>query len=147
MPWKLYIKYFRYGGSWLTLIIFVILSILTQVSTNATDYWVSYWTNLEVLRSSKNASLITNKNDEYRSTIQNTILSGFLSVDNLGLLTTTSAIYVYTILLVVCIITVLARSLFFMEICMIASRKIHDDSFNNLLQASMRFFHMNPSGE
>ncbi|XP_047362116.1 ATP-binding cassette sub-family C member 4-like isoform X4 [Vespa velutina] len=146
IPWKLYIKYFRYGGSWLTLIIFVIISIVTQIITNATDYWVSYWTNLEVIRSSKNKTLIMHKQEEYRNTIQNTILSNFLSLDNLGLLTTTSAIYIYTILLVICIITVLVRSIFFMQLCVIASRRIHNDSFNNLLQANMRFFHTNPSG-
>ncbi|XP_035718149.1 multidrug resistance-associated protein 4-like isoform X2 [Vespa mandarinia] len=146
IPWKLYVKYFRYGGSWLTLIIFVIISIVTQIITNATDYWVSYWTNLEVIRSSKNKTLIMNKQEEYRNTIQNTILSNFISLDNLGLLTTTSAIYIYTILIVICIITVLVRSIFFMQLCVIASRKIHNDSFNNLLQANMRFFHTNPSG-
>ncbi|XP_043679995.1 ATP-binding cassette sub-family C member 4-like isoform X1 [Vespula pensylvanica] len=146
IPWKLYVKYFRFGGSWLTLITFLILSIITQISVNGTDYWVSYWTNLEVIRSSKNRTLIINKRNEYQHTINNTILSSFLSVDNLGLLTTTSAIYVYTISIFICVILVIMRSIFFMEICVIASRKIHDASFNNLLQTNMRFFHMNPSG-
>ncbi|XP_043486988.1 ATP-binding cassette sub-family C member 4-like, partial [Polistes fuscatus] len=146
VSWKLYIKYFRYGANWLTLFAFIILTLITQLFASGTDYWVSYWTNLEVIRSVKNQSFIVNTRYEYQSTINNTILSSFLSTDNIGLLTTTSAIYVYTIIIITCIILVFLRSIFFMEICMIASRKIHDITFNNILQTNMRFFHMNPSG-
>ncbi|KAK2578495.1 hypothetical protein KPH14_002055 [Odynerus spinipes] len=146
ISWKIYKKFFKHGGSWPTLVALATLMILGQIATSGNDYWVSYWTNLEVIRKVNNRSSIINNRDEYSTMINNTFFSSFLSLDEAGLLSTNSAIYVYTFCILSCIVFVLARSIFFVEVCMNASQHIHDTMFNNVLQANMRFFHMNPSG-
>ncbi|KAH0534630.1 hypothetical protein KQX54_006034 [Cotesia glomerata] len=45
-----------------------------------------------------------------------------------------------------CIVLVILRSFFFMHVCMNAGRKLHNHMFSNVLQATMNFFHTNPSG-
>ncbi|XP_043486989.1 probable multidrug resistance-associated protein lethal(2)03659 [Polistes fuscatus] len=53
-PWKLHIKYLKYGANWLSLFAFIIITILSQIATSGSDYWASYWTNLEILRRVEN---------------------------------------------------------------------------------------------
>lgn len=55
-------------------------------------------------------------------------------------------INIYTALIVGAVILNTARSLLFFKITMRASKGLHDTMFNNILQATMRFFDTNPSG-
>lgn len=56
-------------------------------------------------------------------------------------------INVYTILIVGSVLLNTARSILFFKISMRASKGLHDTMFNNILQATMRFFDTNPSGK
>lgn len=55
-------------------------------------------------------------------------------------------ILVYTLFIIFSVILTTARSVLFYKICMNASKNLHNLMFNNILQATMRFFDTNPSG-
>lgn len=56
-------------------------------------------------------------------------------------------INIYTILIAGAVVLNTLRSILFFKIAMRASKGLHDTMFNNILQATMRFFDTNPSGE
>ncbi|OAD54852.1 hypothetical protein WN48_06052 [Eufriesea mexicana] len=146
LPIKIYKQYFQYGGSCLTLIALLFVVIVSQVATSGNDYWVSYWTNLEIIRRS-----ITNSTQPFKRQysfyfLNGTALSNVFNLDNYGLMTTTDALYVYTFCIISCIVTVFVRNLFFMKVCMVANKNLHSSMFSNVLQAAMTFFHQNTSG-
>lgn len=55
-------------------------------------------------------------------------------------------IYLYTFFIIGSIVLTTSRSLLFFKVCMQASKNLHNTMFSNLLQATMRFFDVNPSG-
>lgn len=61
-------------------------------------------------------------------------------------LSQTNYIVIYTILIILSIILITARSLLFYKVSMNSSRNLHNTMFANILQATMRFFDTNPSG-
>lgn len=142
---KIYKKYFQSGGSIYTLIILLVMFILSQVIMTGNDYWVTYWTNIEVIRRS------LNRNNSFKPqysfyVLNDTVLSRVFNLDKHGLLGTVDAIYVYTFCIVSCIVIIFVKNIFFMKICTNASKNLHDTMFSNILQATMTFFHNNVSG-
>lgn len=61
-------------------------------------------------------------------------------------LTTENCIYVHGGLMAALFIFALLRALGFYSICVRASQKLHDLSFNGLISTTMRFFDTNPAG-
>lgn len=145
---KVYTHFFKKGGGIFKLSLLIVIFTLSQLFVSGVDYWLSYWMNLETIRNCH--SNITGQcrvtESAYSSLVNDTIFRSLSLLDNDGLLPTNSAIYVYTICLVCCIIFTIARSLLFMDVCMNASRKLHDDMFGNILRATMLFFNTNSSG-
>ncbi|XP_043261450.1 uncharacterized protein LOC122402590 [Colletes gigas] len=142
---KLYTEYFHHGGSYFALFALVLVFIVSQAATSGNDYWVSYWTNLEVVRRSvTNGSQTLIYQNSYM--FNNTFLSSIVSFDKYGLLTTSNAIYIYAFCMLSCIMTVFARNIFFMKVCTIANQNLHNKMFSNVLQTTLSFFHSNPSG-
>ncbi|CAK9798977.1 ATP-binding cassette sub-family C member 4 [Anthophora quadrimaculata] len=143
---KVYKRYFSYGGSCCTLFALSFMFLVSQIATTGNDYWISYWTNLEIVRRSmKNGTHLFNH--KYSSYLLNgTILSNIFSLDNHGLMTTSNALCVYGFLIVCCILTVLVRNMFFMKVCMNASKNLHDSMYTNILHTVISFFHHNTSG-
>lgn len=47
---SLFMTYFRAGASWYVFGFYILIVILTQVASSGTDYWLSYWTNIEDVR-------------------------------------------------------------------------------------------------
>lgn len=140
---KVYWGYFRAGGNMCVLALLTIVFISGQISTSGTDYWVTYWTNSEVLRIAAKLNTSVYNNTDHRDDIQQ---PGFQWLDEFGLIRSDVAIYVYTFCIFGCIFLVTLRSLLFMKVSMNASRNIHNSMFANLLRATMRFFNTNPSG-
>lgn len=54
--------------------------------------------------------------------------------------------YIYVGFVVAITVTAIVRSLFFFFVCMRASARLHDNMFNSITRARMRFFDTNPSG-
>lgn len=56
-------------------------------------------------------------------------------------------IYIYTAFIIGCIVLTTFRAMFFYKVCMNASKNLHNSMFSNVIQATMRFFDTNASGE
>ena len=142
---KIYKKYFQNGGSICALIALLVMFILSQVTMTGNDYWVTYWTNIEVIRRS------LNRNNSFKPqysfyVLNDTVLSHVFNLDKHGLIGTVDAIYVYTFCIVFCVVITFVKNMYFMKVCTNASKNLHDAMFSNILQATMTFFHDNVSG-
>nr|XP_046485751.1 ATP-binding cassette sub-family C member 4-like isoform X2 [Neodiprion pinetum] len=151
MSTKVYSSYFLSGGNICSLIILMITIVIGQLSANASDYWVTYWTNQNTrraeIRANETASNITSSKSETSIDFQQMFWDPDTEwYDQYGLLRSNIAVQVYTMLIAATVIFLSLRSLLFMKICMTASRTIHDSMFSNLLRATMRFFNTNPTG-
>ncbi|XP_012262524.2 ATP-binding cassette sub-family C member 4-like [Athalia rosae] len=151
MSSKVYIGYFKAGGNICSLLLVLFVFIVAQLSASGTDYWLTYWTNQEVSRTSWKLNHSTNSNtlfemDPSDGLNQTESQSSSIWYDELGLFYEHSAMYIYTLCMIMCILLVSLRSLIFVRICMNASRNIHNAMFANLLKATMRFFNTNPTG-
>ncbi|EFA04157.2 ATP-binding cassette sub-family C member 4 [Tribolium castaneum] len=162
IPTSTYLDYYRSGGSIAVLLFLVVLLIIAQASCNASDLWLTYWTNLEqkspaIVNGDSNTTEMpfsgTNDTNTEPPTELNTteiISTALPPVFNLTdpnePLSRATYIWVYSILILFSIILTTSRSLLFFKICMNASRRLHNLMFSNVLQAPMRFFDTNPSG-
>ena len=145
IPGNVYKEYFRSGGNYFKLAMLVLGFLVSQGVTSGTDYWISYWTNLETARTTMaNGSYELNR--QYSYMFNDTFLSSMFPLDKYGLLTTDSAIYVYAFCIVSVILAVVGRNIFFMAVCSTASSELHNSMFSNTLQSMMSFFHRNPAG-
>lgn len=110
--------YFSSGGSGCTLISLVLMLILSQVVTSGSDYFVNYFTQQETLRLE----------------------------DRPATLTTAQCLYIFGALIVLVVLVCFLRAYMFFNICMRASKVLHNKMFASILGATMRFFDTNPSG-
>lgn len=92
--------------------------LFSQLVTSSSDYFVNYWTQQEDRR-----------------------LHGVATV-----LTQYQCLYIYGGLILGVIAVCFLRGYMFFNICMHASKVLHDRMFIQLLMAPMRFFDTNPSG-
>ncbi|XP_050294891.1 ATP-binding cassette subfamily C member 4-like [Anthonomus grandis grandis] len=149
-----YVEYYKSGSSICVLIILILLFIIAQVSCNAADMWITYWTTEEDNKRQQNHTNPSNFTSTSASTteiIENTTYSVYnnsLNIEPIYAtgLDNTSYIYIYTILIFSSIILTTARSSLFMKVCMNASKALHNKMFNCILKAPMKFFDTNPSG-
>ncbi|XP_043284009.1 probable multidrug resistance-associated protein lethal(2)03659 isoform X2 [Venturia canescens] len=146
MSSRVYVQYFRAGGGIITLTILFLNMIVAQIATSGTDYWLSYWTNIEAVRMSLHDPSMKITSKQYKSVVNDTVFSYFNLLDDDGLLPTHYAIYIYTFCIVACIILTLTRSFLFMNICMKAGRSLHNRMFMSVLETTMKFLNANPSG-
>lgn len=115
---KVFFEYFRAGASIPILLFIVIFLLFSQFITSASDYFVTLWTNQELLRLHGEETLFS----------------------------TTDGLYIYGFLILAVITVTLSRGFFFFAVCMRSSKKLHDKSFLSLLHSPMRFFDLNPAG-
>lgn len=159
-----YIEYFRAGSGICFLIFLVVSLILAQVSCNAGDLWLTFWTNSEETRQHNEAlSTLDNFNnisidmrfgDQNLTTADDSIVFPnenediFNSTQNFAYSIESQYfyIYIYTGLIIMSILLTTLRSIIFVNICMTASRNLHNNMFKHILLATMRFFDTNPSG-
>jgi ATP-binding cassette subfamily C (CFTR/MRP) protein 4 len=115
---QVYRDYFQAGGTVVVSVVMILLHVMVQLSGNGTDYFLSFWVNLEQER-----------NDT-----------------DVGTLSSDSCLYLYSGLVVFLIIIALTCSLLFFRFCMITSTNLHNKMFTKIVRAPMRFFNTNPSG-
>lgn len=63
-----------------------------------------------------------------------------------GLIDTYKAIYIYSGIILLSIIVLVTRSIYYFKVAMTSSKNLHNRMFSSLLQAPMRFFNINPTG-
>ncbi|XP_011505751.1 PREDICTED: probable multidrug resistance-associated protein lethal(2)03659 [Ceratosolen solmsi marchali] len=138
--------YLRAGASWYLLGLYITTLIFTQIATSGTDFWLSYWTNMEDMRFNINTSS-SSLNITYNLNFNFENVSEFnIPTEEIKLLSTEEAIYIYAIVLCICTFLCLTRSYLIIRICMKASKRLHKLMFSNILHSSMNFFNKNPSG-
>jgi ATP-binding cassette subfamily C (CFTR/MRP) protein 4 len=115
---RVYRDYFQAGGTVVVSVVMILLHVVVQLSGNGTDYFLSFWVNLEQER-----------NDT-----------------DVGTLSSDSCLYLYSGLVVFLVIIALTCSLLFFRFCMITSTNLHNKMFTKIVRAPMRFFNTNPSG-
>ncbi|KAL1514285.1 hypothetical protein ABEB36_003566 [Hypothenemus hampei] len=124
IPVATYTTYYRSGNSILVLVLLVILLIVAQTLCNASDMWVTYWTNKEEQR-----YLQTEKKVEVEE-----------------LYSKETYIIIYTVLIILAVSLTTGRSAWFYKICMNASQELHNRMFACILKVPMAFFDSNPTG-
>ncbi|XP_057653044.1 ATP-binding cassette sub-family C member 4-like [Diorhabda carinulata] len=124
---SLLFKYMLAGSNIIAVILVILLYLGAQLSASSVDYWVSYWVNVEEARA-----------------VNNTVTSFYIipSID----LTTRNCLYIYATFLTALFIVAMTRSIFFYKLAMLSSEKLHYVIFNNVVEATMRFFDTNPGG-
>ncbi|XP_055540970.1 probable multidrug resistance-associated protein lethal(2)03659 isoform X2 [Wyeomyia smithii] len=118
LPLKVWTTYFLAGGNAYLLLFTFITLVFTQVVVSGSDYFVTYWTRQEELR-------LEDIPVEYST-------GDYLSM--------------YGVFIIAVIFFTIFRGYLFFNICMKASRTLHDRMFAKMLAAPMRFFDTNPSG-
>ncbi|KAL7298327.1 hypothetical protein TKK_0008673 [Trichogramma kaykai] len=138
---SLYTKYCRAGGSYFVLFLLAIYFLLGQLATSACDYWLAYWVRQEE-EQTLNSSDIHGCNAP-RATNNRTNPEKYVITENSRSMT---SLYIYSILTLACVVTLVTRNIWFCQRFMKASRNLHDRMLQRLLKAPMQFFDRNPSG-
>lgn len=139
VDWKLFKTYFCFGASHCFFFMMLIAIVLAQVFMSGSDYWLSCWTNLEDRREQLH-------NHTFDGSSSGGLLFRFHVVDDDGLLSTDNAIYIYTLLIVLCVFFCIVRNVMTSIVMTNSSKRLHKSMFSNLLDAKMSFFSSNPSG-
>ncbi|CAG9768636.1 unnamed protein product [Ceutorhynchus assimilis] len=156
IPTSTYVQYYRAGAPYILLIGLVILLIIAQVMCNASDMWVTYWTNKEEFRYLQEQKSINAIGTTLPTLLNSTLSDLYDNITSPIVLTDKSPndqlfsrdtyIIIYTIIIIIAVILTSARSAAFYKICMNASERLHNIMFANILKAPMAFFDANPSG-
>ncbi|XP_034950064.1 probable multidrug resistance-associated protein lethal(2)03659 [Chelonus insularis] len=135
-----YSSYFRAGGNYCVIFSVAALYILTQLAASASDYFIAFWVNLQTGATGNNSSISSNSTDS----------TGIFDLtpgpNGLTEKQTYLCIYIFTALTVFTVIITLVRSFAFFEMCVRASKRLHDRMFFSISRATMRFFNTNTSG-
>lgn len=146
---NLLVKYFRSGGNTIELSLVGILFILSQFLASFADYWVSFWTSQEELRTNyamRNESAIDALQCNANTAISTNKDDALMYSEAPSIFSTKQCIYIHGALMLALFIVTSARSISFYRICLNASKTLHNTMFNRLILSSMRFFDTNPSG-
>ncbi|XP_031342126.1 probable multidrug resistance-associated protein lethal(2)03659 [Photinus pyralis] len=122
-----YTSYMRAAGSFSRLIFIVLIFILTYAASNGSDYFLTYWVNVEQAKTFPNATGL----------YVYTYSSNF---------TRRRCIIVYAILVCLMVVSSLLGTLRFYNFCMQASRSLHNTMLASIVKAPMAFFVRNNSG-
>ncbi|XP_044727742.1 ATP-binding cassette sub-family C member 4-like [Chrysoperla carnea] len=141
LEFKLFLYYIKAAGNMFEIMLFLILMVGNQIFCNSTDFWMSYWSNLEdkQIFSDKTKVILLNEfGDKDLNKVE------YVKQENV--LTRTEVMYVYALLILFVILTSISKALYFYKLCMRASINLHNKMFHSLLKAPMRFFDKNSIG-
>nr|CAH7729851.1 unnamed protein product [Callosobruchus chinensis] len=167
-----YKSYFKAGGNCCVIFMFFVLFISSQLIASGSDYFITYWVNLEQktgeaqqallntsvvtnteptnstdgfidLKDNSNTSLLTLKRSHHHHVSDRNDTS---SGQDFWEFSRETCIYVYSGLVGVLILMTLVRSFTFFAICMRASMRLHDRMFESITRTTMRFFNTNSAG-
>ncbi|KPI93322.1 putative multidrug resistance-associated protein lethal(2)03659 [Papilio xuthus] len=129
LRWEVVSTYFKAGGNIFFVIFTFFMVLMTAVSAGVVDYWVSYW---------------TNQMAAYEEEVGADMEPG-LDVQ-VGPLTTGQYLIIHGCLVLVTILITNFRAIPFVQLCMNASKWLHDTMFSTMLRGIMRFFDTSSSG-
>jgi ATP-binding cassette subfamily C (CFTR/MRP) protein 4 len=127
---KVYTTYIRACGTCFNFFMIMLLFILTEIFATGTDYYLTFWVNLEQRRMMHNI------------TANNTAPADFEDL----FFTLENCIYIYSTIIGLLIVFSMSRSMSFVRSCMKASVHLHNKMFTSIVSATMRFFYTNSSG-
>lgn len=125
-----YKAYFGAVSSFRFVVIVGVLFALTQFATSSLDIFLSVWVSFENRVISDRLAKATN-GTQFEATV--------LDERN-------AYVKYYTIGIVVVLALVFHRTFAFFQMCLLASRNLHDRLFRGITRAWMSFFNANPSG-
>ncbi|XP_025834705.1 probable multidrug resistance-associated protein lethal(2)03659 isoform X2 [Agrilus planipennis] len=157
-----YKAYFKAGGNICVIFNMFMLFFLSQVAASLGDYFITFWVNLEQLQAENGSyaskspfpgeeiyeiALISNGTSSVMPNATRSSSNFFgSSILDLWQPSQNVCIYIYTGLIVGTVILSLIRSFVFFAVCMRSSTKLHDNMFDSITHATMRFFNTNSSG-
>ncbi|KAJ3655115.1 hypothetical protein Zmor_014255 [Zophobas morio] len=143
-----YFGYFKAGGNCCVIFILFALFILTQIFASLSDYFITYWVNLEQ-EDAENAQM-------EQTTLLDSDVMNFTKLDvtvrandtdtDFWHFSRQTSIIIYSVIIGALIIITLVRSITFFSVCMRASTRLHDNMFASITRATMRFFNTNSAG-
>ncbi|CAH0600445.1 unnamed protein product [Chrysodeixis includens] len=144
---KVYGAYLGAAGHPCLVVVMMLVATLAQLLGSASDWWTSYWVNLEedhpvekmAMMRRANGTALQLANNFTQSLMENTYY------DKVGL-SRYDCIYIYTGMVIALVVISLLRSFMFFTMAMRASTRLHNNMFASITRAPMRFFHVNPSG-
>lgn len=146
-----YMGYLRAGGNCCSMFFMFFMCVFTQLLASGSDYWLTYWVNLEEYRGKIHPMPTAQAYVQFLSNGTNsTQANGGNSVSSSSgfpfYLSTDMCIYIFSGLTVGTVLVTLFRSYLFFFMCMRASMRLHDRMFDSITRATMRFFNTNSSG-
>ncbi|VEN61103.1 unnamed protein product [Callosobruchus maculatus] len=145
VPWSVYRDFAKAGGGTLKVLLLILVFILSTSSDSIAEYYVTWWVNVEQVRSSNNAALTAPTGNASQSDTINDFPYAdwwFLPLFSNDQVALTYFSVICLAVVVLCII----RSLYFFNWCLTASIKLHKYMMDNIVYSSMLFFSKNPSG-
>ena len=117
-------KYFSSAGGLTSMSLFFVNCIIAQGFQYGSSYWLSIWTNSEMIHNSKN----------------------YISTEMSWNISTNTGIYVFSGILGGAFIFIVICTTQFSIMCTMSSVKLHSQMFNAVLRSPMSFFDKNPVG-
>lgn len=134
-----YKAYFGAVGSCAFVITVFVLFVLSQVASSALDAFLSEWVTFENRVVDERQHLIHANATDMEDLQRQQFEAGVLADRN-------DYVRFYTIGIVVVVVLVFNRTFAFFQMCLLASRNLHDRQFRGITRAWMSFFNENPSG-
>ncbi len=118
-------KFFSLAGGVSLVIVFVLICTIEQSLHYGSSFWLSIWTNAEMMR---NFNLSSKENKNWDVSIE-------------------TGTYVYSGILGGAFIFAGLSTVQFYVMCTVSSMKLHNQMFNAVLRSPMSFFDKNPVGK
>lgn len=120
ISFSVYKEYMKAGSNPFGIFCMFFLFFSTQLVASAADYYLSLW---------------INKEEEQ------------VKIGNASLPDRNTHVYVYSCIIIVCILIALLRSMHFFHLCTKASLNLHNNMFRGVAETRMSFFYSHNSGE
>nr|XP_018899809.1 PREDICTED: probable multidrug resistance-associated protein lethal(2)03659 [Bemisia tabaci] len=159
---QVYTKYFRAGGHLCFVFFLLFMCVLTQILASGSDYWITYWVNLEEHEWAPTLNKTSHLSAPHNDTVNlpsldlegNPLSQNGTQADNSHMthnffgfpLDRQWCIYIFSAITAAMVIATLVRSASFVQLCTNASMNLHNNMFSAIVRSTMYFFNSNPSG-
>ncbi|VEN61107.1 unnamed protein product [Callosobruchus maculatus] len=147
VPLSVYRDFAKAGGGFLKVLILILGFVLSQSSDSIAEYYVTWWVNIEQVRSSNTSAPTEATVNVSQSDAKITADDPYANWWLISLYTSDEgALTYYTLICMAVVVLCLARSLYFFNWCLTVSTRLHKSMMDNIVYSSMLFFSKNPSG-